>query len=117
MSERIIAVLDQIEAEAETMAPDGRTALELLQAVYRDKRNPLTMRMRAARDAIPFESPKLAVTTLLADADCFGALLDKAILRSQSPPRQIEHRADETAPSVKWSGPISRPTRRLSDER
>jgi hypothetical protein len=46
MSERITAVLDQIEAEAEAAAPDGRTALELLQAIYRDKRNPVHLRMR-----------------------------------------------------------------------
>jgi hypothetical protein len=49
MSERITAVLNQIEAEQEAPAPDGRTALELLQAVYRERRNPLTMRMRATR--------------------------------------------------------------------
>jgi hypothetical protein len=91
-------------------------ALDLLQSIYRDPRVPLPVRMRAAMAAIPFESPKLAVTTLLADADSFGAMLDKAIARSQSPPLQIEHRADETAPSVKWSGPISRPTRRLSSD-
>ena len=93
-------------------------ALEYLQSIYRNPSEFDGRRMRAAMAAIPFESPKLAVTTLLADADSFGALLDKAIARSQSPPRQIELHPTETAPSVKWSGPISRPTRRLtSDER
>jgi hypothetical protein len=36
----------------------------------------------------------------------FAAMLDKAILRSREPPRQIEHRADETVEPVKWTGPL-----------
>jgi hypothetical protein len=100
----------------ESEGPPAETALGLLQAIYRNPMEPTSVRMRAASIAIAFESPKLAVTTLLADADSFGAMLDKAIARSQSPSRQIEHRVDETAPSVKWSGPILRPMRRLSDE-
>jgi hypothetical protein len=93
-------------------------ALDLLQSIYRDPRVPLPVRMRAASIAIPFESPKLSVTTVLGDEASFGAMLDRAIARSQSPPKMIEHRPGETAPSVKWSGPLSRPTRRLSsDER
>jgi hypothetical protein len=91
MSERITAVLDQIEAEAEAAAPDGRTALELLQAIYRDKRNPLHMRMRAASIAIPFETPKLAVTANI-DAD-LGEMLDRAIARSTG--KLIEYRERE----------------------
>jgi hypothetical protein len=57
-----------------------KTALELLQAVYRDKRNPLHMRMRAASIAIPFEQPKLAVTTNI-NTD-MGEMLERAIQRS-----------------------------------
>ena len=91
-------------------------ALGYLQSIYRNPMEPTSVRMRAASIAIAFESPKLAVTTLLADADSFGAMLDKAIARGQSPPKVIEHRADETAPSVKWSGPLLRPTRRLSSD-
>jgi hypothetical protein len=100
MSERITAVLDQIEAEAEAAAPDGRTALELLQAIYRDKRNPLHMRMRAASTAIPFETPKLAVTTQLNAGD-LGDLLDRAINRSlNGPPKLINGTLVQTTPKA-----------------
>ena len=65
-------------------APDGETALGLLQAIYRDKRTPLHTRMRAASIALPFESPKLGITAYVHEAGSFAQALDRAIARSQA---------------------------------
>ena len=105
MSERISAVLDRIEAQQALTVGPTTTALDYLQSIYRNPMEPTSVRMRAAMAAIPFESPKLAVTTILDEGD-LADRLERAILRSQAPPKMIEHRPSETAPSVKWNGPL-----------
>ena len=65
-------------------APDGETALGLLQAVYRDKWVPLHTRIRCASLAIGYEVPKLAVTGYVADNQSFAVALDRAIERSRA---------------------------------
>lgn len=78
--------VDEIEVAADV------TALQLLQAVYRSPQVPLPVRMRAARDALPFESPKLAVIGHLEGG--LGDRLDKLLRtyqRSGVDPRVIEH--------------------------
>jgi hypothetical protein len=74
---------------------DAADALTLLQAVYRNPEVALAVRMRAAAIAIPFETPKLAVTTNISNEN-FAAMLDKAIARSQgrNAPAQLELRAE-----------------------
>ena len=46
------------ELEQEPDAPDGETSLKLLQAIYKDKRQPLNVRVRCAIEALPFEVPR-----------------------------------------------------------
>lgn len=88
------------------LGPD-ETSLDFLRKVYRDPRQPMPRRMAAAKEAAPYEHPKLAVTAINnMSGEDFARLLDRAIARSQAPPKAIEHRPDETAPSIRWSGPI-----------
>jgi hypothetical protein len=84
MTKTINMVLDRLEAQQNGLdiGPNG-TSLNLLQAVYRDPAQHLTIRMRAASMAIPFEHAKLLATAVLSEGS-FAELLDKAIERSDN---------------------------------
>jgi hypothetical protein len=55
------------------------TALELLQAIYRDSSLPLSVRMRAARDAIPYEQPRLSMVAQAGPS--FASALEETLKR------------------------------------
>jgi hypothetical protein len=56
---------------------DPRTFLE---AIYMNADLPLSVRMRAAIELLPFTHPKLAVTAVVNDGD-FASLLDRRLKR------------------------------------
>src|SRR5262249_56226709 len=73
-------------------------AFDGLEAVYRNPGLPLATRMRAMIAAIPFESPKLAVTAQVSESD-FATLLDRRIARYQEM-RLLENKAVNGNPAV-----------------
>src|SRR5262245_14169639 len=55
-------------------------AHDILVAIYRNPKMPLHTRMRAAIAAIPYESPKLAVTAVMTGKD-FASILEARMRR------------------------------------
>jgi hypothetical protein len=67
------------------------TSLDFLRAVYMNAELPLSVRMRAAGMAIPYEYPKLSVVASINDPAGFAERLERAIERSGVRPLMIEH--------------------------
>jgi len=98
---------ENLEAPEEPVVPEGETSLQLLQAIYKDKKQPLNVRVRCAIEALPFEVPKLSATAVASmDEKSFAAALDRAIERSQSPPRL--NGTVEQLPAEELKRPMSR---------
>jgi hypothetical protein len=81
---------------------EGRTSLDFLQAVYRCPDQPLSVRMKAAVAALPYEFPKLCVTAIVPDDGSFAAKLDLARARSA---KVIEARAEPAKPPPQMGRP------------
>jgi hypothetical protein len=81
--------------------PEGATSLQLLQTVYRDRKQPLNVRVRCAVEALVHEYPKVsAVAVTSMSGQSFAEALERAIARSKAPlalnsPTTIEHDAGE----------------------
>jgi hypothetical protein len=112
MLSTVDAALAELEEEKEAVVPEGIMALPLLQMAYRGQVQLSPQQMRAAIEALPFEVPKLsasAITTM--DEKSFAAALDRAIERSQSPPRL--NGPVEPLPAGEYKKPFPRSYRRV----
>jgi hypothetical protein len=78
----------------------GVTPVEFLEAVYMNPDLPLTVRIKAAVEALPYVHPKLAmVATANANGGDFGTMLERAIEASKAArqsPKIIEARTQPT---------------------
>jgi len=81
----------EVVEEEITLPPDA-TSLDVMQAIYRDPRQPLARRMRAAQAALPFEHPKLAVTT---NVYSFASQMEEMRIRGKS--NVIDAKANHSA--------------------
>lgn len=97
----VLSELDRIEREQreQQAVPATSSALDFLQAVYRNTSLALPVRMRAAIEALPFESPKLSATAVLPGDLGFAERLERAVRVSRAirePVKLIEGTATET---------------------
>src|SRR6516225_6486220 len=77
-----LITVDEIED-----GPEGETSLQLLQTVYRNRKQPLNVRVRCAVEALVHEYPRVsAVAVTSMSGQSFAEALERAIARSQSPP-------------------------------
>jgi hypothetical protein len=67
------------------------TSLEFLRAVYQNNDLRLSVRMRAAKEMLPYEYPRLAVVAQVGDDSSFAERLERALARSA--PKVIEAKA------------------------
>ena len=67
--------------------PKGETSLQLLQTVYRDRKQPLNVRVRCAVEALAHEYSRVsAVAVTSMSGQSFAEALERAIARSAGAP-------------------------------
>jgi hypothetical protein len=79
-----------------------QSALEYLQAIYKNPMLPDHVRMRAATIAIQYESPRLQATAILRDENAFAAQLERALARSAKviELKRIDDAEEEKSPDL-----------------
>ena len=93
-------VTEQLPEKVED-GPEGETSLQLLQAIYKNRKQPLNVRVRCAIEALAHEYPKVsAVQVSHMNGQDFASALERAIQRSKAPlalnaPAVIEHEPSE----------------------
>ena len=82
------AALAELEEEPE--GPEGETSLQLLQNIYRNRKQPLNVRVRCAVEALAHEYPRVsAVAVSHMNGQDFASALERAIERSGKQPMPL----------------------------
>ena len=120
MTEKLTAILDQLEAQQRqsSVIPDDIPLLELADSVVRGKMELSPPQMRLLIELLPYHAPKLtAVATAALDGNSFGELLDRAIARversKQPPPPKMIDVTPVPHPASELKGPMARLRRRV----
>jgi hypothetical protein len=91
-----LLALERAQATGEVQREEEpQTALEYLQDIYKGRREPDHVRMRAARECLAFETPKLSATAIMHDENAFAIQLERAIQRSAASKVVLELSANE----------------------
>jgi hypothetical protein len=83
--------------EKEKVEPFKGTALEYFQSIYRNPAQEQYVRMRAARDAIAYESPKLIATAQIS-GQSFAAILERRYLHMRKVQAELIEPSKEPKP-------------------
>jgi hypothetical protein len=102
-------VVEEDEPKKVEDGPEGDSSLQLLQTVYRDRKQPLNVRVRCAVEALQHEYPRVSAVavTNMTGQQSFAEALERAIERSGikpqplPPPKVIEHEPPVTAADMK----------------
>jgi hypothetical protein len=89
----MILAQPQAQPVDEIPLPEGVTSLHFMQAIYRDPRQPMQRRIRAAQAALPFEHPKLSATYAVDGSRDFAAEM-KEIARRSGRSNVLDAKAD-----------------------
>jgi hypothetical protein len=101
------AALAELEEEPE--GPEGETSLQLLQNVYRDRKQPLRLRVSCAKEALACEYPRVSAVAHI-DGTSLADRLEKelrAIERSKQPVPLLNGKVEEL-PASELKKPFSK---------
>jgi len=89
--------------------PERETSLQLLQNVYRNRKQPLNVRVRCAVEALAHEYPRVsAVAVSHMNGQDFASALERAIQRSKSPLVLNAPTVHEPVPAQEMKKPFQR---------
>jgi hypothetical protein len=96
--EKGLLALERAQATGEVQREEEpESALEYLQDIYKGRRTADHVRMRAARECLAYESPRLSATTIMRDDCAFAVALERAIQRSREERVTLELTAEPPA--------------------
>jgi hypothetical protein len=107
-------VVQRVERREVDQGPEGETSLQLLQNVYRDRKQPLTVRVRCAVEALVHEYTKKGTDKGTIDGT-FAERLERelrAIERSKQTVPLLNPPTIEQLPASELKKPFARPNYR-----